>query len=207
MRLDVGWHPDACSHPLAYDRGHCPRNPPMHIFEIALRLTLVATMFATVSAHAAVTDATTQGFTAENTVTVPVAPDVAWTAMVRDVDRWWPKDHTWWSAASTLSIEPRAGGCFCERAADGVREAQHLQVVHVEPGAALRMTGGLGPLQGMGLHGVLDVTFKAVDGGTSVTWRYRAGGYTPDDLSKLAPIVDRVQAQQLAGLATHLGAR
>lgn len=177
----------------------------MRTSAIAPWFVLIATMLAPVSAHAAVTDATPQGFTVENTVTVPVAPDVAWTAMVRDVDRWWPKDHTWWGAASTLAIEARAGGCFCERAADNVRQAQHLQVVHLEPGAALRMTGGLGPLQGMGLHGVLDVTFKAVDGGTSVTWRYRAGGYTPDDLSKLAPIVDRVQAQQLAGLATHLG--
>ena len=33
---------------------------------------------------------------------------------------------------------------------------------------------------------------------------YRAGGYTPDDLSKLAPVVDKVQAQQLRGLADFL---
>ena len=36
---------------------------------------------------------------------------------------------------------------------------------------------------------------------------YRAGGYTPDDLSKLAPLVDSVQALQLGGLAAHLGGK
>src|SRR3546814_13146746 len=41
--------------------------------------------------------------------------------------------------------------------------------------------------------------------GTRVTLFYRAGGYTPDDLSNFAPVVDRVQALQLGGFADHLG--
>lgn len=177
----------------------------MRVLSSCLFLGIVGALAA--PARGAVLDASARGFTLENTVTVPVAPGAAWAAMVDDVDRWWPKDHTWWAAESRLTIEPRAGGCFCERAAEGGREARHLQVVHAEPGRTLRMVGGLGPLQGMGMHGVFEASFAPVDGGTRVTWRYRAGGYTPDDLSKLAPVVDRVQAQQLAGLARHLGAR
>ena len=63
------------------------------------------------------------------------------------------EDHTWWGRASRLSIDARAGGCFCEIA--GKRQAQHMQVVFADPGKLLRMSGGLGPLQGMGLSGVL----------------------------------------------------
>jgi hypothetical protein len=67
------------------------------------------------------------------------------------------------------------------------------------------MTGGLGPLQGMGLHGALEFRLSPTEsGGTTVTMFYRAGGYTPDDLSAFAPVVDQVQALQLGGLATYL---
>jgi uncharacterized membrane-anchored protein YitT (DUF2179 family) len=59
----------------------------------------------------------------------------------------------------------------------------------------------------MGLHGALEFQLAPADGGTRITMRYRAGGYSPDDLSKLAPVVDRVQAQQLAGLVEHLRQR
>jgi hypothetical protein len=76
----------------------------------------------------------------------------------------------------------------------------------VDPGHLLRLTGGLGPLQGMGLHGVLEFRLAPGDaGGTRVTMFYRAGGYTPDDLSKFASVVDNVQALQLGRLAHHLG--
>ncbi|MDR0181687.1 SRPBCC domain-containing protein [Lysobacter arvi] len=154
-------------------------------------------------ATAAVKDATAGGFTVENTETVPVDADAAWKALVQEVDRWWPKDHSWWGAESKLSIDARAGGCFCETA--GARQAQHMAVVFVDPGKTLRMTGGLGPLQGMGLSGALEFRLAPADGGgTRITLFYRAGGYTPDDLSKFAPVVDKVQAQQLRGLADFL---
>lgn len=157
------------------------------------------------AAVAEVKDAAPDGFTLENTVEVPVDAETAWRALVEDVDAWWPADHTWWGAESVLSIEPRAGGCFCER--HGEREAQHLLVTFVDPPKRLRLTGGLGPLQGMGLQGVLE--FRLVpsgEGSTAITLFYRAGGYTPDDLSPFAAVVDGVQAIQLGGLAAYLGA-
>ena len=152
-------------------------------------------------AQAAVKDQAASGFTLENSEWVPVAPDVAWRGLA-EVGRWWPKDHTWWGDASRLSLETRAGGCFCE--IDGARQAQHMTVVFAEPGKLLRLTGGLGPLQGMGLSGAMEWRLSEENGGTRITLWYRAGGYAPDDLRTLAPIVDRVQGQQLAGLAEYL---
>jgi uncharacterized protein YndB with AHSA1/START domain len=157
-------------------------------------------------ARAEVRDATAGGFTLENAVRVPVEPAKAWKALVDDVDLWWPADHPWWGAESVLSIEPQAGGCFCERHRE--QQALHMLVTFVDPGKLLRLTGGLGPLQGMGLTGVLEFRLApASGGGTTVTMFYRAGGYTPDDLSKFAPVVDGVQALQLGALAAHLGGK
>lgn len=155
-------------------------------------------------AHAEVKDVSPSGFTIENSQMVPVDAMTAWSALVDDVDRWWPKDHTWWGDASRLSIQARAGGCFCE--IDGDRQAAHMTVSFVEPGKTLRMTGGLGPLQGMGFSGALEWRFAPAEGGTRVTLYYRAGGYSPDDIGKFVPVIDQVQGVQLGGLADYLRA-
>lgn len=154
-------------------------------------------------AHAEVKDASATGFTIENRQTVPVDAATAWQALVGGIDRWWPRDHSWWGTQSTLSIDPRAGGCFCEAAGD--RQALHMTVTFVDPGKTLRLLGGLGPLQGMGLHGAMEFQLAPAEGGgTSITLRYRIGGYSPDDLGQFAPVVDRVQGAQLGGLADYL---
>ena len=167
---------------------------------------LVCSMLGLPAAHAEVKDAKPSGFTLENTAHVSADALTTWKALVDDVGRWWPRDHTWWGAASELTIEPRAGGCFCER--NGAQQAAHLAVAFVDPGKLLRMTGGLGPLQGMGLHGVLEFRLApADDGGTTITLFYRAGGYTPDDVGAFAPVVDQVQAAQLGGLVRYVNER
>lgn len=164
---------------------------------------MVAALGACGIAQATVKDSSASGFTVENVEVVPVDADTAWKALVHDVDRWWPKDHSWWGQASKLSIDARAGGCFCEMA--GAQQAQHMAVSFVDPGKTLRLLGGLGPLQGMGVHGALEFRLAPDDGGgTRITMSYRAGGYSPDDLGKFAPVVDKVQAQQLRGLADFL---
>lgn len=156
-------------------------------------------------ASAAVKDAAANGFTVENEQVVAVAPELAWKALVEDIDRWWPKDHTWWGQDSRLSLQPRAGGCFCEIGRDGRQQALHMTVSFVDPGKTLRLLGGLGPLQGMGLHGALEFKLAATaDGGTRIVMTYRAGGYTPDDLSKFVAVVDQVQGLQLRGLGDYL---
>lgn len=168
------------------------------------RIVLMVLLLISTPLSAKVLHSTATGFAIENSVTVPVDADTAWKALVKDVDRWWPKDHSWFGAEGRFRIEPRAGGCFCETA--GKREALHMTVNHVDPGKLLRMLGGLGPLQGMGLHGALEWRLVAVEGGTRITLHYVVGGYTNQDLVKFAPVVDHVQSLQLGGLARWLGA-
>jgi uncharacterized protein YndB with AHSA1/START domain len=167
-------------------------------------LLLLASLLCAASAAAEVLDSSPSGFTLENKVTVPVDAKTAWRGLVDHVGDWWPSDHTWWGKASNLSIEARAGGCFCER--NGKQQAEHMHVVMVMPGQLLRLKGALGPLQGMGLDGALEFRFKQADDGksTEITMWFRNGGYTPDDLSKFVPVVDAVQKQQLGGLKTFL---
>ena len=156
----------------------------------------------TTGAQARVVDQAADGFTVENSQWVSSDPDTSWKAFVDDVGKWWPADHTWWGDASKLSISQKVGGCFCE--SNGARQAWHMTVVFVDPGKTMRMTGGLGPLQGMGLSGALEWRFVEENGGTRITLWYRAGGYTPDDLTKFVPVIDRVQGSQLGGLADYL---
>jgi hypothetical protein len=165
---------------------------------------LVAAAAAAPCAFAEVKDAAPDGFTVENSQWVPAVPEVAWRAFAHDVGKWWPADHTWWGDASKLSISEKAGGCFCE--INGAREAWHMTVTFVDPGKLMRMTGGLGPLQGMGLSGALEWRFVPENDGTRITLYYRVGGYSPDDLGKFAPVVDKVQGSQLAGLANYVRA-
>ena len=172
---------------------------------VAARYALAITYLLSASVRAEVKDAKPNGFTIENSQVVSVDAKTAWDALVNHVGEWWPKDHTWWGDASKLSIQPRAGGCFCE--IDGPKQAWHMTVTFVDPEQTLRMTGGLGPLQGMGLDGALEWRLAKAEGGTRITLWYRAGGYTPEDLTKFVPVVDQVQGMQLGGLADYLRAR
>ncbi|MBK9493320.1 MAG: hypothetical protein BWZ07_01701 [Alphaproteobacteria bacterium ADurb.BinA280] len=153
--------------------------------------------------RAEVLDQNAAGFTLQQQIVVPVSSERAWEALVNDVGLWWPSDHTWWGDARKLSIEPLANGCFCER--DGQRQAAHMRVVFVDPPTTLRLVGGLGPLQGMGMDGVLEFSLQAQgEQSTAVRMRYRAGGYVSEDLSQLVPVVDQVQGLQLGGLKKYL---
>lgn len=160
------------------------------------------TALAAPCANAELLNSSPQGFTIENSIVVPVDQATAWKGLVHDVNLWWPKDHSWWGKDGKFSIEPRAGGCFCETS--GKRQALHMTVSFVDPGVLLRMLGGLGPLQGMGLNGALDWKFEKVDEGTRIVMHYTGGGYTTEDLVKFAPIVDQVMGTQLGGLGKHL---
>ena len=45
-------------------------------------------------AQARVVDQAADGFTVENSQWVSSDPDTSWKALVDDVDKWWPADHT-----------------------------------------------------------------------------------------------------------------
>jgi len=155
-------------------------------------------------AHGDVRFVSSSGFIVVNQVTTSAKPEAAWRALVGDVARWWPADHTYSGNSANLSIEPRAGGCFCEN--DASRSVEHMRIAYVEAPKLLRMVGGLGPLQGMGMYGALDWSIEPEGEGARITLTYKVGGINPEGFAELAPIVDRVQAQQLGGLAEFLSA-
>lgn len=142
------------------------------------------------------------GFIVENVMAVKASPTKVWHAMVTDIDKWWPKDHSWWGEMGTFTLDPVAGGCFCE--INGNKSAQHMRIVFVEPEKLLRMTGGLGPLQQMGVFGALDWSLSKTPEGTAIVLTYRVQGFSPEGFEQLAPIVANVQKIQLLGLVNFV---
>ena len=141
------------------------------------------------------------GFEIRIEAVVSATPEAVYAQFLR-VGEWWNQDHTWFGKSEGLFIEPRAGGCFCERSGDNT--ALHMIVSLVSVGREIRMIGGLGPLSGLGLHGAMSWTFEPAESGmTKITHIYRVTGYYPDGLTGLATIVDSVQSVQVAGLAAR----
>jgi hypothetical protein len=74
-----------------------------------------------------------------------------------------------------------------------------MDVVYAEPGKALRLTGGLGPLQQMGATGAMTFDFKADGTNTRLTVTYVVTGFVAGQgFATLAPAVDGVLAEQVA---------
>ena len=128
--------------------------------------------------------------------------DQAWESLVHP-ERWWPPGHTWSGGREALSLEPTAGGCFCERWAQG--SAEHGQVVMSMPGRLLRLSAALGPLQEMAVSGVLTIALTEHDGATAATVSYRVSGDAAHKLDGFAAIVDQVVGEQFGAFARHAG--
>ena len=150
---------------------------------------------ATATLSAVVVDLADNGFTVKSTVTVDAEPAKAFQALV-DVGKWWDPAHTYTQDAANLSIDAKPQGCFCERL-PGKTAAVHMTVVNVVTGQMLRLEGGLGPLQALGVAGSMTWTVKPADRGATVELRYAVGGYNPGGFNALAPAVDTVLRSQL----------
>ena len=178
----------------------------MKYFHFAAKVIFVISLVINTNAYAVVKHVSDIGFIVENRIQVQASEQQVWRALVDKVDLWWPKDHSWWYGK--FVIDAKAGGCFCELA-EGGKSAQHMMIVFVDPNKTLRMLGGLGPLQGMGLHGALDWQILSPKNttqtdSTEVVLTYKVSGMNPDGYQKLTPIVDKVQSLQLNGLKTYL---
>ena len=124
---------------------------------------------------AAVTQLAPNGFLIRHEVTVNAAPAKVYDAIV-NVGGWWNPAHTYSGDAANLSIDARAGGCFCERLREG-GAVEHMRIVAAMPGTMLRMSGALGPLQSSGLAGSLTWKLAAAGDGTTLTVTYSVGGF------------------------------
>ncbi len=124
------------------------------------------------------------------------APPVKVYVVVADVARWWSDEQTWSGKAANLSLKAEAGGCFCERWANG--SAEHGRVIMAIKNEMLRLDTALGPLQEFPLKGVMTFKLQAADDGTTrLDVDYRVNGSSTSELAKFAPTVDGVLAAQI----------
>jgi uncharacterized protein YndB with AHSA1/START domain len=133
----------------------------------------------------------------ESGVLVDADAEAAFESLTRQLPRWWDAAHTWSGDAANLSLEPRAGGCFCEQLPAARGSVQHGRVIFVQPGKLLRLDAALGPFQEMAITGVLTFRLLQEDKGTRVTVNYRVSGAITVDPVKLAPMVDAMLAGQM----------
>ena len=150
-----------------------------------------------------VPDSSAHGFTSRNTAEIPAPPHEVYARLIHTVNLWWSPDHTYSGNATNLRIEARQGGCFCEDLPNG-GVVEHLAVVYADPGRALRLTGGLGPLQATGATGAMTWELTESDAGTTVDVTYTVGGYVDGGLDAWATWVDRVVREQLERFARFI---
>jgi hypothetical protein len=163
-----------------------------------LPLVLATTTCLAVPVHAEVKETREGGFVIEATALAEASPAVVYRQLIR-VQDWWDPKHTWSGSARNLKLEPKAGGCFCEKLADG-GSVQHARVIFAQPQKMLRLDGALGPLQDMAVTGVLSFALAPDGPGTRIRMTYRVAGVLSMDSAKLAPLVDQVMGIQLARL-------
>src|SRR5262245_57665776 len=137
-------------------------------------------------------------FQIELTATSTAASADAYAALTNPAG-WWDPRHTWSGDSQNLSMDAKAGGCYCEKLAGG-GSMQHSRVVWAEPGKLLKLEGAFGPLQDMAVDALLTFKLEPAGTGTKITLTFRASGAFTMDAVKLAPGVDYVLGQQLARL-------
>lgn len=159
---------------------------------------VLAAVLTASAAHAETGSVTANGFTSTHRDEVKAGPDQVWKA-IAELPRWWSDQHTWSGKASNMTLEPRAGGCWCENW-DGGQSVQHGQVLLAQPGRVIRLAAALGPLQELPVQGVLTIVTGVQEGKTVLRMSYRVGGPPDIGLDKLAPVVDQVIGQQFRRL-------
>ena len=143
------------------------------------------------------------GFEVRETVHVAAAADKVFAALLQPA-RWWSSEHTLSGSAANLVLDARAGGCWCENLPDG-GSVEHLHVVYVAPGKALRLRGALGPFQGLGVEGSMSWSLKPSANGTDIFVSYAVGGYAKDGFDGAAKAADHVLGEQVERLRKLIG--
>lgn len=77
-------------------------------------LVLLACLAVAAPAMAKVKSATPNSFALEYRASLKAPPELVYQT-VGEVARWWNPEHSYSGKAENLSLELKAGGCFCER--------------------------------------------------------------------------------------------
>jgi hypothetical protein len=151
--------------------------------------------FAAEHAAGEVVGVAANGFEVHETAHVATSPDKAYAALLKPA-RWWSSDHTFSGSAANLTLDARAGGCWCESLPGG-GSVEIMRVVYVTPGNSIRLRGALGPFQGLGVDGAMIWSVKSGGDGTDITFSYAVGGYVEEGFDGLSKAADRVLGEQL----------
>lgn len=138
------------------------------------------------------------GFEVHETVHVAASADKAYAALLLPA-KWWSSDHTFSGSAANLSLDARAGGCWCETLPNG-GSVEHMHVVNVAPGKVLRLRGALGPFQGLAVEGAMTWSVTSTAGGADISVSYAVGGYSKDGFEALSKAADAVLGEQIERL-------
>ena len=157
-------------------------------FHTASRIATFAFAVAVGPAFAEATNVTPQSFMVTHRAETSASPAAVYAAFGQ-VSRWWNPQHTYSGKAENLSLEMRAGGCWCEQWDGG--SVQHMRVLFAGRDKMVRLEGGLGPLQDRAVTAVMTLAITPADGKTVVTLTYKVRA--PDaGLDKVAGPVDQV---------------
>lgn len=161
-----------------------------------------AILLTTTVAPAAVSERFVGGFALSYAAQIPVDGHTALREFGR-IQRWWDPAHSYSGKSRALRLDLRPGGCFCE--AQRNLFVRHLDVVRIEAGKRVVLSGALGPLQTLAVHAVLTVEVQAAeDDSHAVRWSYRVAGDDPEKLKTWADGVDQVMESQFQRFVQHL---
>jgi uncharacterized protein YndB with AHSA1/START domain len=155
----------------------------------------VAILAATAGARAEVVEQTANGFSLQEHVTIAAAPDKIYAELIQPA-HWWSGSHTFSGDAKNMTLDARAGGCWCETLKGG-GSVLHMTVVNVVPGRLLRMRGALGPFQSTGMDGALNIVLTPKGKTTEVAFVYNLGGYVWGGYQALPGSADGVLGLQV----------
>ncbi|HEY6351621.1 MAG TPA: ATPase [Candidatus Angelobacter sp.] len=166
-------------------------------------LAILVFALAQMAGLAEVADSGANGFTIKIVTSIHAVPADVYKKLVHNVGDWWNSQHTFSGDAHNLSIEERPMGCFCEKLANG-GGVRHMEVLYFQPGQMLRMSGALGPFQGMGAAGTLTFALTLDAGGTKLEVTYALAGYQPQGMSSWAVPSNGMLTEQVTRLKNYV---
>lgn len=135
------------------------------------------------------------GFEVRESARISATPQKVYAALLQPA-RWWSSSHTFSGSAANLTLDAKAGGCWCESLPGG-GSVEHLRVIYLAPGKTLRLRGALGPFQGLGVEGAMTWSLKANAEATDISVTYAVGGYSSEPFEAAAKGADQVLGEQL----------
>jgi hypothetical protein len=167
-----------------------------------ITMVITACLLVPSAAQAKVLAKSATGFLVEHKVELKTDAKAAYDAFLK-IGAWWSSSHSFSGDAKNLTIDAKPGGCWCEALPKG-GFVKHMELIHAAPSGMLVFSGGLGPLQFMGVAGSMSISFKADKGATTVTLRYDVGGRDDKNFEDIAKGVDAVIGEQFGRYAKYV---